>query len=142
MGEKHSQFEALLLPHLDSAYNVAYWVIQNDADAQAIVQEGFAQAWQEFERSGEPDARLWLLSIILRIAHTRIRTQRKHSKESGPGLGSALSRLPVEFREILVLHDAEGWTYRQLATALEISPDTVASRLSMARSVLRKELGG
>ena len=117
MGEQQSQFEKLLLPHLDSAYNVAYWVLQSDRDAQAIVQEGFAQAWREFEKSRELDTRVWLLSIIVRIAHTRIRTQDKHRKESSRDFGNALSRLPVEFREILVLHDLEGWTYRQLAQA-------------------------
>ena len=141
MGEQQSQFEKLLLPHLDSAYNVAYWVLQSDRDAQAIVQEGFAQAWREFERSRELDTRVWLLSIIVRIAHTRIRTQDKHRKESSRDFGNALSRLPVEFREILVLHDLEGWTYRQLATGLEISLEAVASRLSMARRSLKNELG-
>jgi RNA polymerase sigma-70 factor (ECF subfamily) len=115
MGDQQFQFEKLLLPHLDSAYNVAYWVLQNDGEAQAIVREGFAQAWREFERSGELETWAWLLSIIIRIAHARIRTQGKHSEESSRGFGSALSRLPVEFREILVLHDLEGWTYRQLA---------------------------
>jgi DNA-directed RNA polymerase specialized sigma24 family protein len=66
MGEQQSRFEKLLLPHLDSAYNVAYWVLQSDRDAQAIaiVQEGFAQAWREFEKSRELDTRVWLLSII------------------------------------------------------------------------------
>ena len=56
-------------------------------------------------------------------------------------LYEALSKLSVEFREILLLHDIEGWTYTQLASVLEISRDTVLSRLSAARQSLRQELG-
>lgn len=141
MGEQQSQFEELLLPHLDSAYNAAYWVIQNDREAQAVVQEGFALACQEFERGRVQDVRVWLLSIIVRIAHQRMRTPGYPPQKPVGRFESALSKLSVEFREVLVLHDLEGWTYGQLATALEISHDAVASRLSMARRSLRAELG-
>lgn len=169
MGGKQSQFEKLLLPHLDGAYNVAYWLIQKDADAQAIVQEAFAQAWQEFGKLRETEVRVWLLVIVLRIAHSWIRAQANQSKvvsfapssddfgapeamsdakvlpevvgkESARNLYGALSSLPVEFREILVLHEVEGWTYRQLAAALEITRDTVLTRLSLAHSSLRRGL--
>jgi RNA polymerase sigma-70 factor, ECF subfamily len=61
--------------------------------------------------------------------------------ESKGPLYEALSKLPVEFREILVLHDIEGWTYTQLASVLEISRTMVLNRLSMARRSLRQELG-
>jgi RNA polymerase sigma-70 factor, ECF subfamily len=62
-------------------------------------------------------------------------------QESKRPLYEALSKLPVEFREILVLHDIEGWTYSQLASGLEISRTMVSNRLSMARRSLRQELG-
>jgi RNA polymerase sigma-70 factor, ECF subfamily len=62
-------------------------------------------------------------------------------QESKRSLYEALSRLPVEFREILVLHDIEGWTYTQLASVLGISPAMVLNRLSMAREACAKNSG-
>ena len=54
-------------------------------------------------------------------------------------LHEAMSRLPVELREILVLREIEGWSYKQLASALNVSSGTVMSRLSQARRRLRQE---
>jgi len=51
-----------------------------------------------------------------------------------------LTLLPAEFREILVLRDIEGWSYKELASILNIPAGTVMSRLSRARQRLRQEL--
>jgi RNA polymerase sigma factor (sigma-70 family) len=64
----------------------------------------------------------------------------KQSEESGPSFYNALGKLPAEFREILVLHEDEGWTYQQIAAALGITWEEVASKLSVARRRLRQEL--
>jgi RNA polymerase sigma-70 factor (ECF subfamily) len=55
-------------------------------------------------------------------------------------LDEALNSLPVEMREILALREIEGWSYEQLASTLNVPPDTVVSRLSRARQRLRQEL--
>jgi RNA polymerase sigma factor (sigma-70 family) len=55
-------------------------------------------------------------------------------------LHEALGRLSVEYREILVLRDIEGWSYKQLASALKLPPGTVMSRLNRARQRLREEI--
>jgi DNA-directed RNA polymerase specialized sigma24 family protein len=78
--EKQSQFEELLLPHLDGAYNVAFWLIQNERDARAIVEEAYVQARREFEKLGATDTRVWLYKIVLRIAYTWIQQQNHRSK--------------------------------------------------------------
>jgi RNA polymerase sigma-70 factor, ECF subfamily len=171
MGEKQSQFEELLLTHLDDAYNVALWLTQNDRDAQAIVEKSCEQAWEEFGRRREGDVRTTLLAIVLRIAHACMEEKSYQSKvvpfvpsdggivnseptgdmpvsakfkagheEIGQSIYRALSRLPVELREILVLHELEGYTYQQLASALRISEDAVATRLGSARRRLRNEI--
>ena len=163
MGEKQSQFEELLLTHLDGAYNFAYWLVLNHRDAQAIVQQAYAQAWQEFGESCEANARVCLLTLVLRTAQARIHDRSFRSfvplrhrpdsprsvnpdakaitEESGPSFYNALGKLPAEFREILVLHEDEGWTYQQIAAALGITWEEVASKLSVARRSLRQELG-
>jgi len=86
----------VLQPHLDAAYNVAFWLIQNERDARAIVEEAYAEARRELEKLGATDTRVWLLKIVLRIAHTRIKRQDHRSKVgSGPndlsGKGEASS---------------------------------------------------
>ena len=55
-------------------------------------------------------------------------------------LREALVRLPVEFREILVLRDIEGWSCKELASALNLPLGTVMSRLNQARLRLREEI--
>jgi RNA polymerase sigma-70 factor, ECF subfamily len=55
-------------------------------------------------------------------------------------LHKALSRLPVEYREVLVLRDIEGWSYNQLTSVLNVSSGTVLYRLSRARQRLRQEV--
>ena len=55
-------------------------------------------------------------------------------------LEEALNRLPVEMREILVLRELEGWSYKQLASTLDVASGTIMSRLSRARQRLQREL--
>jgi RNA polymerase sigma-70 factor (ECF subfamily) len=55
-------------------------------------------------------------------------------------LHQALSKLPFEFREILALHEIEGWSCKQLASALRLPTDEVISGLSEARLRLRQEM--
>jgi RNA polymerase sigma-70 factor (ECF subfamily) len=171
MREKPSHFEEVVLPHLDRAYNLARWLIENDQDAQVIVQEAYRQAQQEFGALREADPQNWLLTIVRKRVHARIQGDEKRSKviaqtfsresstatqqrtdtpkkplpegaeqESKQPLDEALSGLPVEFRELLVLREIEGWDYTQLASALGIPRSVVVHRLSLARERLRQEL--
>jgi RNA polymerase sigma-70 factor (ECF subfamily) len=55
-------------------------------------------------------------------------------------LHEALNKLPVEFREVLLLYEIEGWPYKQIASALDLPVGTVMSRLSRARRRLQKEI--
>jgi RNA polymerase sigma factor (sigma-70 family) len=120
------------------------------------VQEAYIQAFNVFVESRGADARAWLLTIVLSAAHNWIQKRGNDSNvipleepirlaptdepppesshdERNPQLHVALSRLPVEFREVLALHEIEGWSYKQLASALNVSAATVMSRLSQAR---------
>lgn len=55
-------------------------------------------------------------------------------------LRQALNRLPAEFRELLVLFEMEGWSYKAMTTTLEVPLGTGMSRLSRARRRLREEI--
>jgi len=164
-ARKTAAFEELFLPHLDGAYNLARWIVERDRDAQTVVQEAYIQALNEFVEFRGADARAWLLAIVRNAAYTWIQkrginssmipfeeaihvapTDQPLSESSHEAqkrrLNKALTRLPVEFREILVLREIEGWSYKQLASALNVPAATVVSRLIQARRRLRQEVAG
>jgi RNA polymerase sigma-70 factor (ECF subfamily) len=58
------RFEAIALPHLDAAYNLARWLTRNDADAADVVQEAFLRALTYFDGYRGENARAWLLMIV------------------------------------------------------------------------------
>jgi RNA polymerase sigma-70 factor (ECF subfamily) len=128
------------------------------------VQEAFIQASRAFVEFREADARAWLLAIVRNVAHTWVQERGNNSsmipfeetihvassdkpqpdlfnEHRKRALHAALSRLPVEFREVLVLREIEGWSYKQLASALNVPSAVVMSRLSQARRHLRQEEG-
>jgi RNA polymerase sigma-70 factor, ECF subfamily len=76
----------VLLPHLGAAYNVAFWLIQNEREARGIVEEAYAEARRDLERLGATDARVWLLKIVLRIAHMRMQRRNLHQRPGDRGL--------------------------------------------------------
>jgi len=63
-----------------------------------------------------------------------------HRQDRINQIHEALALLPAEFREILLLRDIEGWSYKELASILNVPAGTVMSRLSRARQRLRQEL--
>jgi len=63
-GEKRRRFQALVLPHLDDAVNLAGWLSGNRADAEDIVQEAFLRAFKYFDRFSGERARPWLFAIV------------------------------------------------------------------------------
>jgi RNA polymerase sigma factor (sigma-70 family) len=158
MRESKLLVEKLLLAQLDGAYHLARWIVESDADAQAAVQEGYTYAWDQLEKFRAADVRIRLLTIVRKRAYARIRRPSNLSpfeeaieldpadKASRPlsregrnrDLPAALERLPVELREILMLHELEGCSYAQLAEILELSLAAVTGRLSQARLLLRR----
>ena len=160
MRESKLLVEELLLAHLDGAYNLARWIVERDADAQAVVQESYTCAWEQLEKFTAADVRIRWLTIVRQRAYAWIRRPSNVSrfdeamgsdpadKASRPlaregrhrDLPAALRRLPVEFREILLLYELEGCSYAQLAEILELSMAAVTGRLSQARLLLRRVL--
>jgi RNA polymerase sigma-70 factor (ECF subfamily) len=160
MRESKLLVEELLLNHLDGAYNLARWIVESDADAQAVVQEGYTYALKQLEKFRAADVRIRLLTIVRQRAYAWIRRQSNLSpfeeatwldpanktsralchEGQKRDLRAALPRLPVEFREILMLYEIEGCSYAQLAEILELSTAAVTCRLSQARQLLRREM--
>ena len=166
MGEDRQQFEEIFLPFLDAAYNLARWIVQHDQDAQDIVQEAYLRAFKGFHGFRGGNSRAWLLTIVRNTAYSWINKhaaderlvpyeEEKHaeiiplfdqatteivSEKRREYLQDALLRLPTEYREVIMLYELEGLSYKELASTLAIPVGTVMSRLSRARRRLQQEL--
>src|SRR5882757_2807013 len=71
-------FEQVLLPHLDAAYNLARWLLRNDQDAEDAVQEAYLRAHKAFARYRGGDGKAWLMTILRNVCFTMIRKLRSH----------------------------------------------------------------
>ncbi|MEY2486645.1 MAG: hypothetical protein QOG67_2202 [Verrucomicrobiota bacterium] len=158
-----ASFEALMLPHLDAAQNLAKWLLRNNQDAEDVVQESYLRALKSFGGFHGSNGRAWLLTIVRNTSYTLMKKNRavdltttfdeeKHASdhesvspaallertEDAESVRQAMDQLPVEFREILVLRHMEGLSYKEIADIAQIPPGTVMSRLARARAKLKE----
>lgn len=154
-------FEEVVLPHLDAAFNYARWLTRSDADAEDVVQDAYVRALRFFSSLRGDDARPWLLTIVRNAWYARIasraRTQsavvydemtdnraeevlnpealavRQQTIERVRG---AIEQLPVDFREVIILRELEGLSYKEIAAVVGVPIGTVMSRLARGRERL------
>src|ERR1700709_2274306 len=74
--ENWRRLEALAMPHLDAAYNLARWITHNDHDAQDVVQEALVRALRYFDSLRGDTARPWLLQIVRHTCYSWIKENR------------------------------------------------------------------
>jgi RNA polymerase sigma-70 factor, ECF subfamily len=164
MGDERRRFEEIFLPYLDAAYNLARWIVQHDQDAQDVVQEAYMRAFKGIDGFRGENGRAWLLTIVRNTAYTWLnrRTldkklipyrEEKHAdiisidqarnenvlETRKQDLHDAIERLPAEFRQVIILYEIGGLSYKELALSLGIPVGTVMSRLSRARRRLQLE---
>ena len=164
--EEREQFGQALLPHLDAAYNLARWLTRDDHDAEDLVQAAYLRALKFFGGFHGANSRAWLLTIVRNACYTWLQQKRARGTASAfdeeiHGAGSdagdpekqllsadqkqsvrrAVEELPLELREVVVLRELEGLSYKEIATIAEIPLGTVMSRLARARERLRQSLG-
>jgi RNA polymerase sigma-70 factor (ECF subfamily) len=162
--EDQARFEQLVLLHVDAAFNLARWLLRSRADAEDIAQEALLRACRFFASFRGGDARAWLLQIVRNTCYTWLEKNRPmelsvefdeelhlHSCptpetiaiacDDRERLTRALQSLPPRFREVLVLRELEGCSYKEIAAITSIPMGTVMSSLSRARRQLRFVLG-
>jgi len=157
-------FEEAVLPHMDAAYNLARWLTRNDDDAEDVVQESYLRALKFFGAFHGSEGRPWLLTIVRNTCYTWSKRNRStelaefdeatyldETDALDPERSSvrnaqkrlvreALERLPVEFREVMVLRELEELSYKEIAAVVGIPVGTVMSRLARARKRLQLSL--
>lgn len=67
---KEQRFQAMVMPHLDSAFNLARWLTRSPQDAEDIVQEAYLRAFKFFDSFHGDDGRAWLLGIVRNTFYT------------------------------------------------------------------------
>jgi RNA polymerase sigma-70 factor (ECF subfamily) len=164
-AEERARFEQALLPHLGAAYNLARWLTRDDHDAEDVVQEAFLRALKFFGGFHGADGRAWLLAIVRNACYTWLQKKRARGpetafdeeihgaetealdpatlllqKEDQQSVRQAVEELPVELREVVVLRELEGLSYKEIAAVADIPLGTVMSRLARARERLQQRL--
>ena len=156
-------FEALVRRHLRAAYAVALSGIGNPEDAEDVVQDAFITALEQLDHCRNPERfAAWLLQIVRNRAHNVRRAHKVRQaaplEESSAAtaredplrdaeraelrhhLLTGLGTLGEVQREVVLLHDLEGWKHREIAASLGLPEGTVRYHLHQARRALRARL--
>ncbi|HYA97927.1 MAG TPA: sigma-70 family RNA polymerase sigma factor [Methylomirabilota bacterium] len=164
-AQDRARFEQLVLPNLDAAFNLARWLLRDRADAEDVAQEAVLRAFRFFEGFAGGDARVWLLRIVRNTCYTWLEKNRPAelaiefdeelhfasspnpealalAAEARERVARALDDLPPRFREVIVLRELEGCSYKEIAEITSIPMGTVMSALARARQRLRHALAG
>jgi RNA polymerase sigma-70 factor (ECF subfamily) len=153
----------LLERYLRACRAVALAVTGSEDDADDVCQDGFITAIARIDECRHPERfGGWLLQIVRNRARNQLRAgavrEARPLAEVATGnsadpaaaaertelrlrLNAALQALSAQQREVVLLHDLEGWTHREIAERLELPAGTVRSHLHYARRRLRDLLG-
>lgn len=156
------RFERTILPHRESAYNLARWLARDPSEAEDVVQEAIVRALRFFSGFRGENGRAWLLAIVRNTWITKVRQrggseaseafdEEIHSPESSSenperrledlsdavSVRAALEALTPAYREILVLREIEEMSYKEIGSVIGAPIGTVMSRLARARRSLR-----
>jgi len=162
-SQERARFEQLVLPHVDAAFNLARWVLRGRQDAEDAAQDALLRAFRFFRGFHGADARAWLLQIVRNACYSWLEKNRPlelatefdellHTQpsatleslaiagDSRDQLTRALEALPTRFREVLVLRELEGCSYKEIAAITSMPIGTVMSALARAREKLQHTL--
>lgn len=156
-------FEALVLRYYRAAYAVARAITSSAMDAEDVCQDAFVRALERLDRLRQPASFApWLLQIVRNrarnlLSYRRVRAadsldevraasgedsgRRAERSELQRRLGLALKVLSPAQREVVLLHDMDGWKHREIGEALGISEVMSRQHLFNARRLLREQLG-
>lgn len=142
--------------HVDPVYAYTRHILGNREDAEEVTYDAFHRAFRKAaDFRGDSPFRGWLFGIAKNLCRDRLRQPRllAFPKESEPAAGaeaertairldvrSAVSELPEEYQDVLILCDVEEWDAREAAAMLGQSLPATKSLLYRARRALRKQL--
>jgi RNA polymerase sigma-70 factor (ECF subfamily) len=142
---------------------LAVWLLRSRSDAEDVVQEALLRSYRFFPSFYGKDARAWLLQIVRNSSYTWLHKNRPtqsmsefdedlHSPanptpeelaiagQDRERLVRDLESLPPRYRELIILRELEGCSYKEIAAIMSIPMGTVMSSLSRARRQLQLTL--
>jgi RNA polymerase sigma-70 factor (ECF subfamily) len=155
----HSAFEELYREHVGRVYAICLRLAGDVARAKELVQDVFVRAWEKLDSfRGEAAFGTWLHRLAVNEVLMSFRAERRRwaepLEEGGPvdpparaapdalrmDLEAAIAALPPGARQVLVLHDIEGYSHAEIAGSLGIAEGTARAHLFRARQLLRETL--
>jgi RNA polymerase sigma factor (sigma-70 family) len=161
---KLPRFEAVVLVHLDAAYNLARWLTRDPAGADDAVQDACLRAFRFFDKLQGPSPKAWFMAIVRNACLDWLKDRRRsgadesydedlHTAGAAESIEATVARdsdarwlregiatLPREYREVLVLRELEELSYKEISAIVEVPIGTVMSRLSRGRDLLQQRL--
>ena len=159
-------FSSIVEQYTNYAYNIAYRMMNNPADADDVVQDAFLSAYRARDRfRGDAQVTTWLYRIVVNAALQKIRKERKPQRMAqanvedveivdwSPGpesqtlndelrekLEEAIAELPEDLRTAVVLRDVQQLTTEEAASTVGVSVPAFKARLHRGRVILRERL--
>jgi len=157
-------FDDIVVPHLGAAGRVARWLLRNEADAEDAVQEASLRALRYFRTFTGGSGRAWFLQIVRNVCMLRLdrgvrdvtdEFNEEHHTDEHPTrnpeaialrnedarlITTAMAKLSGRARELLVLRELKGLSYREVADTMALPIGSVMSGLSRARHALRQSI--
>lgn len=148
------RFEALAAKYIDTVYAVAFSALKNSTDAEDVCQEVLIKLYRtdrEFESLAH--VKRWLIRVtvnqcrkVFRAPWRRTEPLEDYAQTLGfeqpadSGLFLAVMELERKYRLPVLLYYYEGYSTAEIASILDMPPNTVSTRLARARAQLRKKL--
>ncbi|MCK4436360.1 sigma-70 family RNA polymerase sigma factor [bacterium] len=147
-------------------YDLAYQMVHNHADAEDIAQEVFIRLYKKIHKfKGRSSFLTWLYRMTMNVCKNYLRSRTANtlpfedaigvqdltmkrdnpaeeliSKETNEAIGKAIDTLPFRHRMVIILHDIEGFSHKDISKIIGCSEGTVWSRLFYARKKLKEKL--
>ena len=168
MDELKKEFEDTALQHRNALYSAALRMSKDRTEADDLVQDTYLRAYRFFHRFEKGTCiKAWLLKILKNTFINNFKKQARkpehidfdrlrlsedeptssHNPEEellyaffGDEFNRAINALPEEFRNVILLSDVRGYSYKEIAAELDRPIGTVMSRLHRGRKLLRGSL--
>jgi RNA polymerase sigma-70 factor (ECF subfamily) len=168
IGGQTALFEVLMRRYNERVYRVARAIVRDDEEAEDVMQQAYVNAYAHLRQfNGKARFSTWLTKIAINESLARVRRRGKYelyddessnvepfmvqdsyrdperqvfTSELRALLEWAIDGLPNGAREVFVLREVEGLSTAETASVLDVSDDVVKTRLSRARSALRRVL--
>ena len=157
------EFKSQILPIKNKLFRFSFNIVQDEAEAEDVVQEVFIKLWNQRQRIAEiKNTEAWCMRVTRNLSIDKIRSKHRRTESFQEGfdmkddaptpyqktagkdlfgrIKNLMRKLPDKQRMVMELRDIEGLSYQEVADALEISLDQVKINIYRARLAMRREL--